>query len=237
MTPVKAIVSIVKAFSTLAREVRAEMFRAAFTIDENTRILDLGSENGSNIHRVLHGTRAKPENVFVADIDARAIAEAHRTYGYTPVLIGESGDIPFPDGHFDIVYSSSVIEHVTVDKDQMWTMWSGQAFRREAVRRQQHFAREIERVGKQYFVQTPYKYFPVESHTWLPFFGYLPRWLLIPAIKVANRFWIKRTGPTFYLLTRRDMNALFPGAELLSERKFGLTKSLIAIKGRQPRFG
>ena len=54
---------------------------------------------------------------------------------------------------FDIIYSNSVIEHVGRE-------------------RQKEFANEIMRVGKKYWVQTPYKHFPVEPHFVFPFFQY-----------------------------------------------------------------
>ena len=31
-------------------------------------------------------------------------------------MLDESGRLPFPDDHFDIIFCSSTIEHVTVDK-------------------------------------------------------------------------------------------------------------------------
>ncbi len=225
-----SITAVFNAFSRNAREKRAVLFRSAFRIDENTTILDLGSENGANMHAVLKGTGALPGNVYIADIDKRAVAEGHHRFGYVPVELDESGEIPFPDHYFDIVYCSSVIEHVTVTKDRTWSLSSGPLFRLEATRNQQKFAREIERVGKQYFIQTPYKHFPIESHTWLPFFAYLPRPLSIALMRVSNVCWVKDTIPDFHLLARDDMARLFPSCHLLEEKAFGLTKSLIALK-------
>ena len=50
----------------------------------------------------------------------------------------------------------SVIEHVTLPKSEVWTTRSGKEFRERSLAHQRAFAREIQRVGRQFFVQTPY---------------------------------------------------------------------------------
>ncbi|HVL75630.1 MAG TPA: class I SAM-dependent methyltransferase [Noviherbaspirillum sp.] len=227
------ITALAREFSRSARARRAEIFRRTFDLNENTRILDLGSESGANIHAVLEGTPVRPENVYIADIEDHFLQEGRARYGYVPVLIGESGRLPFPDQFFDIVYCSSVIEHVTVPKEQTWTLYSGKAFRSEALKRQKEFAAEIRRLGKQYYVQTPYRHFPIESHSWLPFVGWLPRPVLIPVLHATNTFWVKKTEPDWYLLDKREMSELFPEARLVDEKSFGFTKSMMAIGARR----
>ncbi len=218
------------AYSRRARERRARLFRSLFALGENSRVLDLGSERGDYIHTVLAGTAVHPQNVTIADIDGNLVRDGEQRYGYRAQPIPESGRLPFPDGYFDLVHCSSVIEHVTVPKDEIWCIRSGAEFRRRALERQREFANEIRRLGKGYFVQTPCRYFPIESHTWLPFLGYLPRRLLLFKLRFINRFWIKRTSPDWHLLTRTDMAGFFPDAEILCERSFGLVKSLMAVR-------
>lgn len=225
-----AIAQAVNGFRAHARAGRAHIFRARFSVNERTRILDLGSEDGASIAAVLRDTAVRPANVYIADIDENAVKQGQRLYGFTPVVIPESGRLPFDDGFFDIVYCSSVIEHVTVPKSAIWELRSGREFRRCAESGQQRFAGEISRLGKNYFVQTPNRWFPIESHSWLPFVGYLPRRALIPLLKFTNRAWIKRTSPDWRLLSAADMRRLFPGAEILRERFWGLTKSIMAVK-------
>lgn len=226
---------IVNGFRARARRKRAELFWRIFTITPHMRVLDVGSENGSAIAQVLNDTPIRPENVFIADIDESAVTEGQARYGFTPVVIPESGKLPFPDRFFDLVYCSSVIEHVTVPKSQVWSVRSSCEFRRSAAIRQAAFAAEVRRVGKAYFVQTPNKWFPIESHTWLPLVGFAPRSVLIPLLQTTNRIWIKKSNPDWHLLTKRELHKLFPEAVIHHERFFGLTKSLMAIKVQEPR--
>jgi SAM-dependent methyltransferase len=220
-------------FSSKARRKRAALFRSAFGLGATTRILDLGSESGRNIHSVLECTPVLPENTFIADINAAALEHGRERYGFTPVFIGESGQLPFPDGFFDIVYCSSVIEHVTVSKEQVWSLRSGREFRERALEHQREFAREIQRVGRQFFVQTPYRYFLIESHSWLPFIGWLPRRLVVPILEATRAFWPKKTAPDWHLLDRTQLASMFEGAQIRDEKWLGLTKSIMAVKSER----
>ena len=123
-----------------------------------------------------------------------------------------------------------MIEHVTIPKDRVWTERSGRRFRGESLKRQREFANEIKRLGKQYFVQTPYRHFLIESHTWLPFVAWLPRRMLLPVLRLSNRFWVKTTSPDWHLLNKKKMRGLFGDAEFWEEKAFCLTKSIVAIK-------
>jgi SAM-dependent methyltransferase len=229
-----ALVSMFSDASRRARGKRDLVFRAAFPwIGPETRILDLGSGNGENFARVVAGLDITPANIYSADVRLAAVERAHERHGYTPVVLEESGRLPFPDAHFDIVYCSSVIEHVTLPKSEVWAISSGAEFKRHAAAHQRAFAAEIRRVAQAYFVQTPNRLFPIESHTWLPFMGYLPRSWLIPALRVTNRVWIKHTAPDWQLLDRGELTALFPDAEIIAEKVGGLAKSWMAIRSRQ----
>jgi len=206
------------------------MFREIFELSDSTRVLDLGGWNGAHIRAVLKGSPVKPANVFIADIDEGTLNECAIRYGFNPVLIEETGRLPFSDRFFDIVFCSSVIEHVTVPKEEVWNITSGTRFRSIARQRQREFSNEVRRVGKGYFVQVPYRWFPIESHSWLPFFSYLPRLAQIQIMRLTNRFWIKQTIPDFHLLSESEMRGYFPDARILRERVLGLTKSLIAYR-------
>ena len=218
---------IVRAYSHRSRKKRGEIFLKYLNPSQKDKILDLGSEEGSLIASIIPFKK----NIYLADIDKELLDIGEKKYGFHTILLDENGRIPYPDGYFDIIFCSSVIEHVTVTKEETTLIKSGKKFRNAAWTRQKQFAHEIRRIGKRYFVQTPHKYFPLESHTWLPvFFVWLPRSLQVQLIKFLNTWWPKKTAPDWNLLTPKDMSALFPDAEIVLEKSFGLTKSIMAIK-------
>lgn len=226
----KSLSKIVWAASRAARQKRHASFRHKFKLDEKTRVLDVGSENGENINLVLNETGVLPENVWIADIEPNALKNGRDKFGYQTVLLDESGILPFADGEFDLVYCSSVIEHVTIPKDEIWNVKNGAEFRGAAWENQKKLAAEIRRVGKSYFVQTPNRGFLIESHSWLPLVGFLPRPLLLKVLSVSNKYWMKSAPPDFNLLDAKQMAELFPEAEIVLEKKFGLVKSIMAMK-------
>lgn len=221
---------IARNYSVRARRRRARRFRQLFAIGPSTTLLDLGSGDGSHIAEVLSGTRIDPGNVYLADLDENAVAAGARRFGFVPVVIGESGRLPFPDGFFDIVHCSSVLEHVTIPKSEVWQVRSGREFRSRSRQAQAAFAGEIARVGRQFWVQTPDRWFPVESHSWLPFAGWIPRRVLVPLLRVTNMFWVKQTAPDWNLLDARGLSDLFPHQPILTERSLGMVKSVTAFK-------
>ena len=192
------------------------------------RILDLGSEDGSHVAQVV-GTGF---DVHIADIDAEALEHGRERYGFTAVQIGEDARLPFDDRAYDIVFCSSVIEHVTVDKAALHSFSSKRAFEGAAFERQRHFARGDTARREGILRADALPLLPQsESHTWLTaFIVFLPRPLQIRLIEALNQVWPKKTSPDFHLLTRAQMAQLFPDATIVFERSLGLPKSLIAVR-------
>ena len=115
--------------------------------------------------------------------------------------------LPFSDGEFDIAYSNSVVEHLLAGD-------------REA------YARELQRVGRRWLVQTPNRLFPIEPHALLPFVHWLPR----PLGRAAWRLGV--SGDPYddvRLLGIRELRALFPDAVIVRERVGPFTKSFVAV--------
>jgi SAM-dependent methyltransferase len=113
--------------------------------------------------------------------------------------------LPFPDGRFDIAYSTSLIEHIPpADRPQV--------------------VAEVRRVSRRYFVQTPNRWFPVEPHILLPFFQHLP-------YGARRRLWglgvSKDPFEDIRLLGPGEIRALFPDGVFVRERVGPLTKSLV----------
>lgn len=133
--------------------------------------------------------------------------------------------LDYPDHYFDIVFSNSVIEHMGS---------------REA---QKLMAREVRRVGRSYYIQTPSKWFPIEPHCRIPFFQFLPKYLRAFFIYKfnVNYFPAKSTyteclkvSDSTIMLSYREFKSLFPEAEITVETLLCMTKSYIAVNwGRQ----
>jgi hypothetical protein len=129
-------------------------------------------------------------------------------------MVGNGCATGFTDQAFDIVFSNSVIEHVG------------------GIEQQRQFARECMRCGRGFFVQTPNKWFPLDAHTLMPFVHWLPQPLFKKLLRFSPRSLLFRDAEDFStmrLLTKRDLKELFPGAEIIEEKFFGITKSLIAV--------
>jgi SAM-dependent methyltransferase len=130
-------------------------------------------------------------------------------------IVADACKIPVADKSFDVAFSNSVIEHVE---------------------NQEAFAQEIVRVSKAVFVQTPYRWFPVEPHLLTPLVHYLPkRYEKRLAGLTLNRWLVSKKSAQHLidevtLLSVRRFKTLFPHAEIVRERLAGLTKSLIAVQ-------
>lgn len=136
-------------------------------------------------------------------------------------IVGDGTQLTFPDKSFDLVFSSSVIEHVGD--------WQAQ----------QAFASEMLRVGKKIYFQTPNKWFPIEPHLIAPIIHWFPfavtrcliryfsiwGWVNKPTQKRIDEFWASTR-----LLSRSEVKALFPNCEIRCERVLGLAKSFIIVK-------
>lgn len=121
---------------------------------------------------------------------------------------------------YDLVYSNSVIEHV-----------GGYAQRAR-------FADSVHSLSARHWVQTPYRYFPIEPHWLFPGFQFLP---LNARAQLARRWPLahSRAGSTeeglrsalgTELIGRAEMVYYFPRSKVISEHLAGLVKSLIATK-------
>ena len=99
--------------------------------------------------------------------------------------------LPFDDGEFDLAVSFAVLEHVGSEESQ------------------RRFVAELARVSRRFIMYTPYRFYPIEMHTFLP----LTHWL--PAASY-RKLW-RRMGLKFWsdernlnLVSRRDVRRLLP---------------------------
>jgi hypothetical protein len=137
-------------------------------------------------------------------------------------IVGDARAMMANDASFDVVFSNSVIEHVGTYQDQ------------------RQMAKEVRRVEKRYFVQTPNKYFPLEPHFLFPLFQFLPINIRVLLLRNFKLGWFSKTPDKvkareivegIRLLGKREFMALFPNAAIYEEKIFGMTKSLVAYGG------
>lgn len=136
-------------------------------------------------------------------------------------VVGDARRMTFANLEFDVAFSNSVIEHVGTLYDQM------------------AMAREVRRVARAYFVQTPNRYFPLEPHFLFPLWQFLPLWFRTALHRRAQLGWMQRQPDALLaragveqirLLNRTEMIRLFPDATMRDETLGPFTKSLIAIR-------
>jgi hypothetical protein len=198
------------------RRRRMKLFESLFP--PSYSVVDLGGTdwNWSFVSR--------PYRITLVNIDREAL-RPQAEFSATKLRVqADAMRTPFRDGQFDVAFSNSVIEHLHT--------WE----------RQKAFAAEVRRIAKYYFIQTPYRYFPIEPHVMVPGVQFLPK----PAALWASRWlsprgWLESDPSDLIedmahvrLLTRRELGRLFPDAAIYVERFWGLIKSLIAV--RSPRF-
>ncbi len=125
------------------------------------------------------------------------------------------------DKSFDLVYSNSVIEHLFT------------------LEQQEKMAKETIRVGKNYFIQTPNKYFPIEPHWVFPFFQFLPFGLKVFLTQHFNLGHIPKAKnkeaaislvKEVRLLTKKEFINLFKDSQMYCEKFLFLNKSFSVYK-------
>lgn len=211
-----------------ARE-KFDFFLKNMKLSNQQTILDMGGGDGSYMDRFKDSLNNF--KVIIADIDEKAMQTARDKGYYTAKIDAANNRLPYNDQEIDCVFCNSVIEHITIPKDQLWSERSrSENFFKDAFEIQQKFAAELRRVAKKYYVQTPHRSFPVEAHTWFPFVGYLGRKNQLRVIKLINKFWVKKTEPDWNLLDEHQMKELFPDAEIIVWKKYGFKKEIIALK-------
>ena len=135
--------------------------------------------------------------------------------------VGNGLSLEYKKGEVDLIFSNSVIEHVGSYENQ------------------QIFANEVRRVSDKYIIQTPSLWFPLEPHSLLPLFQFLPhsfRALLIMTFNI--NYFPKATtykaaiivSHSTLMFTHKRFKQLFPEAEIQVERFLGIPKSYTAIK-------
>jgi hypothetical protein len=138
-------------------------------------------------------------------------------------VVADARDLSrYGDREFDVVYSNSVLCHVGAFSDRV------------------RMAREIRRVGRSYFVQTPNPGFIIDWRTLIPFFHFLPlssqAWCF-RHFRVGTYPRIQDYSASLYQASRvqtvtcDELRRLFPDGTIVRERVLGMTKSFVVHSG------
>jgi hypothetical protein len=200
-----------------------DLIRAILAERDEARVLDIG---GTTRYWSMLDAALRPR-VRLTVLNQQRELDLHREdLGFTvEEVTGDGCAMPqYEDGAFDLAHSNSVIEHVGSYANMI------------------RFAAETRRVGRAYYVQTPYLWFPIEPHYRVPFLHWLPDALRLRLHSSMNLGYARRCD---YLQAMRRvdevrivdkalMRALFPDGELVRERYMLMTKSITCLRRPVP---
>jgi hypothetical protein len=199
-----------------ARMRRWEMFRDAFPRIEDQRLLDLGGTVES-----WRRAPVRPRHVTVLNLFEPGESNEDWIVPVTGDACSAADALADAkvETNFDVVFSNSLIEHV-----------GGHA-------RRQELARQVNQLAPHHWVQTPYRYFPLEPHWLFPGMQFMPA---AARVKIATHWPLVHTKPAnsddarnevlwTELVSITEMRDYFPTSTIRHERVLGITKSITAI--------
>jgi hypothetical protein len=195
------------------RSGRWEWFARTFPDIESMTVIDLGGTA-----EAWRRAPVRPASVHVVNLEV----DSADVPAWIRVDTADACNLPasISGGDYDLVFSNSVLEHV-----------GGHSQR-------QLFADAVHGLADRHWVQTPYRYFPIEPHWLFPGFQFLP----LSTRALVSRHWplsccppsghvdSVRQAMSVELVSRTEMEFSFPDSKVCGEHILGITKSLVAIK-------
>ncbi len=152
---------------------------------KGARILDVGCGLGLYVRQF----RALSPDVWGVDVDAEKVTEASQTL--PNIVRAPAEELPFPAGHFDVVLSHEVLEHVHDDRRAV----------REAYR--------VLRSGGRLVIFVPNRWYPFETHG--AFWGGRYHYGNIPLVNYLPGGLRSRFCPHVRAYRARQLRGLFDG--------------------------
>ena len=191
-----------------ARQRRWKELLRRFADFQDMTIVDLGGDT-----RYWRSAPVRPAHVTLVDPVGYHLDAPE---DWMTTIVGDACDPDLGLDGFDLCHSNSVIEHVG------------------GPHRRRQFAENVMASATHHWIQTPYRYFPVEPHWLFPGFQFLPlparawigpRWPIAPPMgdPVAAALDID-------LVTITELRHLFPSSDLWTERIGGIVKSLVMVR-------
>jgi len=196
------------------KELRMRWLAEAFPGLADMSVIDLGGRL-----RTWQRAPVRPARVHVVNLETPpADVPEWAEFDY-----GDACELPadIAKRRYDLVFSNSVIEHVGGHERRM------------------RFAETVHKLADAHWVQTPYRYFPIEPHWLAPGLQFLP---VAARARAAQHWPFALWRPASYeealkrilnveLIDRTQMRYYFPSSILRCEKIFGIPKSLIAYRG------
>jgi hypothetical protein len=194
-----------------ARERRWQVLQQRFPTVSSMRVLDLGGWLSS--WRSVSGRPAE-----VVSLNLNPQEDEPGSWGRS--VVGDACSPPewLLEESFDLVYSNSLIEHVGGHQRCL------------------ALAEVVHAAAPHHWVQTPYRYFPVEPHWLCPGLQFLP---VAARARVASSWpfgFMSSTETTAVddvlsvsLLSITEMKHYFPRSEVIRDTWLGATKSIVAV--------
>jgi hypothetical protein len=204
------------AVSRYVRKKMYELFEKNFSHVKS--VIDVGVTSSSSVTEANYFEEFFPHKERITALGVENASHLEKTYpGLKFVQVKENEKWPFPDDTFEVAFCSAVIEHVVADTDRDF------------------FMRELLRVSPKTYITIPYKWFPVEHHTGMPFIHWLP-------IELFFRILNKIRKDTLYnqfnlsFLDRRKVENLFNAYnvkyKIIPVKFFIFTSNLVVLVER-----
>jgi hypothetical protein len=179
-------------------------------------VIDLGGRASSWLDAPV-----RPKHVHIVNLEGETGLESAELPPWAEVDYGDACNLPAAilGRTYDLVFCNSVLEHVGGHERRL------------------RLADAVHKLAPSHWVQTPYRYFPVEPHWLFPFLQFLTMGL---RARVAAAWPLAHTKPGSAaqamsevqwteLIGVAELRAYFPGSRILRERALGITKSIVAV--------
>ncbi len=202
-------------FSKQSRAGRMRLFTTLMGVTDGMSILDLGGQP------MIWDTVSLDIRLAILNRPGVALRNTITQHDITYVEGDACNVAEFDSRSFDIAFSNSVIEHLG------------------SVRNRAKFAKEVRRLGRSYWVQTPARWFPIEAHCGMPFWWFYPkrvRRYFIERWRKKLPAWTSMVEETT-VLSKAELQELFPEARIYTETVFGIPKAYVAYLARAESSG
>jgi hypothetical protein len=196
------------------RRRKLDLFMETMRPGPETRVVDVGvgdtpfgTEAGvAATHNFFEALYPWPQQITaVSDVPLPNFAQAFPSIRR---VVASGTELPFENDSFDVAFSNAVVEHVGGREEQ------------------RRFVAELCRVAPRVFISTPNRWFPVETHTLVPFVHWLPR----SAADWAMRALRRKNWDNVELLSEHELLTLFPANVRTRVIESRLTTSVLATR-------